>query len=102
MEKLLQGQDSNLHEAVSHSTNTLLELNGGQPQFPSGFNPKDLYYVYSELLTPETGGHGCQFHHPARMTLIMCEFKDRLVVQMYCKHPFHCKYFNDLNIFLHY
>ncbi|MDB5274713.1 MAG: hypothetical protein JWO58_3080 [Chitinophagaceae bacterium] len=23
-----------------------------------------IRYVYSELSTPETGGHVCQFHHP--------------------------------------
>lgn len=26
-----------------------------------------LCYVYPELLTPETRGHGCQFHHSTKL-----------------------------------
>lgn len=47
------------HGAVSHKAkfwwSTPVDLEKTRPA---------LLYVYPELTTPETGGHGCQFRHP--------------------------------------
>jgi hypothetical protein len=37
---------------------------GGQPQSTLEKTRPALLFVYPELTTPETGGHGCQFRHP--------------------------------------
>ena len=31
---------------------------------PVETKPFGLHYVYPVIITPETGGHGCQFRHP--------------------------------------
>ncbi len=53
---LLMREDSNLHKVVSQVT-----FNGNQIYpFP----------IFTGILTPETGGHGCQFRHPSLLLFV--------------------------------
>ena len=68
----LQGEGSNLHEAVSDST----KFSGPPWSSKYCYNPA-LCYVYPVILTPETRGHVCQkFHHPTVFRTNLTPFFD--------------------------